>query len=602
MSRAKGAKRADDPVTAYARSVAGGKIIAGQLVKMACERHLHDLATGEARGLRFDAAAAAKAIQFFGFLKHSKGQWANRAFELRPWQRFIVGAIFGWKRRYGQCTSCDSWLTIAADGTIDCVACDLQGVPPADIGWFRRFQRAYIEVARKNGKTTLLSAIGLLLAFLDNEAGAEVYAAATKRDQAKICWSEAKRMVLKSPALRKRVKTFAANLSVEERAQKFEPLGADQDNMDGLNVHGGIIDEYHAHKTSGIYDVLDTATGARRQPLIVTITTAGNDRQSPCWKLHEYIDQLLRGVFEDDGYFGYIASLDEGDDWKDPAVWAKANPNLGVTVTVEYLRQQVERATRSPALENSVKQKLLDIWTQQVSRWISLDLWDENAGAVITESALKGRTCYGGLDLGRVHDMTAWCLGFPSKEDPELISVLWRFWCPESRLYAEENRYRGLYQQWVREGWLRTTPGQATDYGFVREQILEDAAYFGLVDMNVDRLFQAHQLATELADELGEDRVAGMGQGFLSMAAPMQELMRRLLLHKVHHGGNPVARWMADNMSVRMDAAGSLKPDKEKSEGLIDGMPALLMVLDRAMRHQEDRGSVYDRREVRELG
>lgn len=589
-----------DYVTEYAREVVDGRIVVGRLVRLACERHLNDLATAEARGMRFDLPEAHRVLDFFPrILKHSKGEWAGRPFTLSKWQQFLIGALFGWQRRYGQCGSCEQWIALDAAKTIDCIGCGLTDERPAAIGYFRRFRVAYIEIARKNGKTTIIAGIGILLAFVDDEAGAEVYAAATKRDQAKIAWSDAKRMVKASPSLRKRVAVLAANLNVEDRAQKFEPLGADADNMDGLNVHGGLIDEYHAHKTSAVYDVLDTAKGSRRQPLIAIITTAGNDRQSPCWAQHEYADKVLSGVFDDDSFFAFVAGLDEGDDWKDEKVWIKANPNLGVSVKVEDLRQQVERAARLPANENATKQKRLNIWTQQFSRWIPIDLWDENAGKAITESKFRGRTAFGGLDLGAVNDCTAWVIVLPRKSDHEKLDVIARFWVPEARLYAEDNRYRDKYQQWVREGWLLTTPGEATDYAFVRKQILKDASFFRLIDMNVDRNFQAHQLATELIDEGIE--VIGMGQGFSAMASPMQELYRRLILGKIRHGGNPVLRWMADNVAVKRDEADNLRPDKRHSQGKIDGIVALVMGMDRAMRH-EDGESVYERREVREVG
>src|SRR5690554_4565746 len=237
----------------YAQQVLAGELPAGRLVRLACERHLRDLETGHQRGLWFDNEAAERAIAFFGFLRHSKGEWAGRAFELSPWQAFVVGSVFGWKRE---------------DGT-------------------RRFRTAYNEVPRKNGKSTLSAGIGLYLAFFDDEPGAEVYAAATKRDQAKIVWSEGKRMVQNTPALRARIKAFVNNLHIEATASKFEPLGADADSMDGLNIHGAIVDEVHAHKSRAMIDVLDTATGARRQPLIWYITTAGYDRESVCWELRD---------------------------------------------------------------------------------------------------------------------------------------------------------------------------------------------------------------------------------------------------------------------------------------------------------------------------
>ena len=554
-------KAADDPTTHYARRVVAGKVVAGRLVRLACERHLDDLRTGHGRGLRFDAAAAQRAIRFFGFLKHSKGEWAGAAFELASWECFIVGSLFGWKR---------------ADGT-------------------RRFRQAYNEVARKNGKTTLAAGVGLLLFAADGEPGAEVYTAATKRQQARITHGEATRMVRKSPALRRRICIFRDNLNIEATASKYEPLGADADTEDGLNVHGAMIDELHAHKTRDLVDVLETATGARRQPLIFEITTAGQDRQSICREHHDYSISILEGTIKDDAWFAYIAALDDGDDWANPKVWRKANPNLGTSVKLDDLRRQCEKAKQLPAAQNAFLNKRLNVWTQQVSRWISLDLWDENAG-VVDEERLRGRKCYGGLDLGAVDDLTAWVMVFPRDEDEEEVDIIGRFWCPQAALTNRGNQYRSQYAAWVRQGLLSTTPGEATDYGFVRERILKDAEIYQLVDMNVDRLFQAHQLAQELAEE--GITVIGMGQGFISMAAPTRTFQERLLARQLHHGGNAVLRWMADNVAVKTDPAGNLKPDKAESQGKIDGIVALVMALDRAVRHEEKR-SVYEDRSVR---
>lgn len=553
---------AKHPAIAYMHGVQDGSIPAGRLIRQAVERHIRDLEDGPKRGLRFDRQAAQHAIDFFGFLRHSKGEWAGQTFKLEPWQQFLLWVLFGWKR---------------ADG-------------------LRRYRTAYVELSRKNGKSTLSAGIGLYLLVADGESGAEVYSAATKRDQAKITHGEATRMVKASPALSRMVRVFKDNLNIPNTASKYEPLGADADTMDGLNVHGAIIDELHAHKTRAVVDVLETATGARRQPLQFEITTAGYDRESVCWEHHEYSRQVLEGTVQDDTWFAFIATVDEGDRWDDPTVWAKANPNYGVSVKPDDLQRKADKAKRMPAAQNAFMRLHLDIWTQQSDRWIDLDLWDENAGQV-DEDALKGRRCFGGLDLSAVSDLTPWVMVFPHEDDPETVDILMRCWCPESRLTDEHNRYADQYQAWARAGWLMTTPGDAIDYQHIKAQILEDARQFNLVDMNVDRLFQGYQLSMELADE--GLSVFGMGQGFLSMAIPMKEFERRLLGKKMRHGGNPILRWMAGNVAVRQDPAGNLKPDKAASEGKIDGIVATVMALDRAMRYEG--GSIYEEQEVRTL-
>jgi len=548
------------PVTDYAEKVVSGKIIAGKLVRLACERHLDDLKSGKMQGLYFDEDAADHAIAFFGFLKHSKGEWAGCYFELEPWQQFIVGCLFGWKR---------------ADGT-------------------RRFRTAYLQVARKNGKSTLIAGIGLYLFIADGEPGAEVYTAATKRDQARITHSEATRMVKKSPALRKRVGIFKDNLHIEDTASKFEPLGADADTMDGLNVHGAIIDELHAHKTRAVWDVLETATGSRRQPLQIAITTAGFDQNGICYEQFDYCKKILKRTIKDDTYFAYIATIDKKDDWTDPKVWIKANPNLGVSVKEDDLQRKCDKAKEMPSAQNNFLCKHLNIWTQQAERWIDLTLWDENAG-LITEERLLGRTCYGGLDLSSVSDITAWVMVFPDDDDSEKIDLLCRFFCPEARLYDSKNKYKDQYQSWAKQGFLKTTPGDAIDYSFVKKQVLDDAEKFNLVDLNIDRLFQAHQIAMELQEEGLE--VLGFTLGFISFSVPMKLFEKTLLKRKLNHGGNPVLRWMADNVAVKRDPMDNLKPDKASSQGKIDGIVAVVMGIDRLSRHQ-DETSVYEGRGI----
>ena len=363
---------AKHPAVAYIHGVLDGTIPAGRLIRLAVERHQRDLDEGPARGLRFDRAAAQHTIDFFGFLKHSKGEWAGQTFELAPWQQFILWVLFGWKRTDG----------------------------------LRRYRTAYIEVPRKQGKSTMAAGVGLYLLVADGEPGAEVYSAATKRDQAKIVHAEATRMVKASPSLSRMVKVFKDNLNIPETASKYEPLGADEDTLDGLNVHGAIIDELHAHKTRGVVDVLETATGARRQPLQVEITTAGSDQTSVCYEHHDYGAKILIGTVQDDTWFVFIATIDEGDDWRDATVWAKANPNFGISVKPDDLARKVEKAKRMPTAQNAFKRLHLDIWTQQVTRWIDLGLWDENAGEV-DEEKLAGGICHGGLDLASVSDLTA---------------------------------------------------------------------------------------------------------------------------------------------------------------------------------------------------
>ena len=549
----------DHRVTRYARSVADGDVPAGRLQRLACDRHLNDLQHARERGLRFDVELADRAIRFFGFLRHSKGEWAGQSFDLAEWQAFIVGSLFGWLREDG----------------------------------LRRFRTAYVEVPRKNGKSTLLSGIGLYLLIADDEPGAEIYTAATKRDQARITHGEAARMVKASPFLRNRIGAFRDNLHVEATHSKFEPLGADSDTMDGLNIHGAIIDELHAHKTSGVVDVLDTATGARRQPLIVEITTAGWDRQSICWQHHEYTRQIVEGLIEDDSWFGFIAAADADDDWTNERTWQKANPNYGVSLKPDDLRRKALKAQQMPAAQNSFKRLHLNIWTEQADRWMTIEAWDKCAGA-LDPDMLIGRECYAGLDLASTTDIAALVLVFPSDDDPTIYDVLCYFWVPAETVLQRTRSGSVPYATWVDQGLIFATEGNVIDYRAIMATLDELAQLYDIREVAYDR-WGATELIQTLQDEGLE--VVPFGQGFVSMSPPTKSLMTMVLSERIRHSNNPVLRWMAGNMVVREDPAGNLKPDKSKSTEKIDGMVALIMGLDRAERH-ENGSSVYEERDL----
>lgn len=544
----------------YVEAVLSGRQVTCRQARLACERHRRDLETGAARGLRFDEQAARQAIVFFRLLKHSKGEWAGRPLHLEPWQQFVIWSLFGWKR---------------ADGT-------------------RRFRTSYLEVARKNGKTTMAAGLGLFLMLADGEAGAEVYSAATKRDQARLSHGEATRMAKSSPAVRREVTIFRDNIHIMDTASKFEPLSADTNTLDGLNVHGAIVDEIHAHKTREVWDILETATGARRQPIMFAITTAGYDRKTLCWQQHEYTEKVSAGIVEDDSWFGVIYALDDGDDWEDEATWIKANPNLGVSKKLDDMRRLAERARLMPSALNAFLRLHLDVWTQAETKWIPLEHWNRCAGAVDAEG-LRGRTCYGGLDLSSNVDVSAWVLVFPPQGEDGIYQILCRFWIPEEAMVERSRRDRVPYDVWVRQGFIQATPGNVIDYRFILAQIDQDMRTYDVHELAFDR-WGATKIQTELMELGGEDWVIQFGQGYVSMNPPMRELERLILEHKLAHGGNPVLTWMANNLVVRTDPAGNIKPDKDKSIEKIDGMVALVMGLDRALRHQERRRSVYEER------
>lgn len=570
---AQSSKQVFHPAEQYARDVISGKIVACKWVRLACERHVHDLKHGHKRGLYFDAGAAEYVLHFIGMLRHSKGKWGRGKGELivlEPWQQFIIWCAFGWKRK--------------VDG-------------------MRRFRVLYEEVARKNGKSTKAAGLGLLLAFADGEPGAEVYSAATKRDQARIVHKEAIRMVRKNAGLKKYINIVKDNLNLEKTASKYEPLGADSDSTDGLNVHGVIADELHAWKSREMWDVLETATGSREQPMLIAITTAGMDRRSVCYEKHEYTRKVLEGwkdgSFEDDSWFGIIFTLDEGDDWRDEKVWIKANPNLGVSKYLDDMRMKAKRASQMAAALNNFLRRELNVWVQGEVKWMPMDEWRKCSGkvpALEMAKRLKGMTCYAGLDLSSTSDITAWVLVFLDEDDN--IYVLCRFWIPEDNMLIRTRDDGVHYQQWVKEGYIEATPGNVIDYEWIFEQIEQDLDTFDVDQIAFDRWGAAR--VVQVLESKGATMVQ-FGQGFASMNPPMKELERLVLSKKINHGNNPVLTWMADNLVARVDPAGNIKPDKEKSREKIDGIVALIMAIDLALRHPEAK-SVYEKRGIRILG
>lgn len=565
----------NDPTTAYARAVVSGEITAGKFVRLACERHLRDLELAEARGYFWrpgdpenpEPGTAAHAIGFFHHLKHYKGKWAGEPIVLSSWQTFIVGSLFGWRR---------------ADGK-------------------RRFRLSYTEVARKNGKSTLAGGIGLYMMVADGEEGAEVYSAATKKDQARIVFDSAKAMVLKSPILRKRVGCFKNSLAFLETFSKFEPLGADEDSLDGLNVHCALVDELHAHPKRGLWDVLETATGAREQPLMFAITTAGFTR-GVCYEVRGYVlrilEELLPSDEATDATFGFIATIDEGDDWKDPAVWPKANPGL-CDPADPYpldLGPAAQKAANLPAAQNNFLCKRLNVWTSQATRWLPMDAWD-NCGDEVDPEALKGRLCFVGLDLSSTTDITARVNLFPpTPEDPKW-RVLPNFYCPENKVRLVSQGYtvdRVPYDLWQKQGLLTVTPGNVVDYRLVKRDILADAKIYPVREIAFDP-WNATQLALELEQE--GFVMAEIRQGVKTLSEPCKKFEGIVLDGLLAHGANDVLRWMAGNVAVRMDSNENFAPVKNESTGRIDGIVATINALARAIVYLDD-PSVYEERGI----
>ena len=750
-----------------------GEIVACELVKLACKRHLRDLETGGSRGLVWRPDAAQYRIGFYPrFLRHSKGEWARKPVELAPWQKFIVGSVYGWKR---------------ADGT-------------------RRFRYVYQEVARKNGKSTMLAGVGLDMLVCDGEPGAEVYAAATKKDQARIIFEEAKRMVGSSPALTNALNKFKLNISIDATASKFEPLSSDENTLDGLNPHCVLIDELHKHKTRALLDVMDTAVGARRQPLIWIITTAGDDNPASVYaNEHGYAVDVLEGTLENDSVFAFVATIDSkprdevltgisalrhldetcicgnvpptlvkqflseacanhatdgggkktrlanvpiipigpitqkdcvspattdplssptplekseptplppngvgltqtdveqsplntgqsqtqsekrsprddwrttespkpnttnampnskggagyagkdpglyawitntarklfgdfsagnairelvfsetlrniyfahsptcaarkaqlkdngllvtipADRWDDPAAWAKANPNLGISVKLDDLERQALKAKGSPSALNAFKRLRLNVRTSDTDRVIDAETWNQNSSGRWDPDKLPQKMrCWGGLDLSSKIDITAWVKLF-EPDAAGVMKVATRFWMPADTIDQRSDRDRAHYRQWVNEGWIEPTVGNVIDHDEIYRAIIADKDRFTIESMAFDP-WSSQQLGIKLNGEGVE--AFEFVQGIRSYTAPTKELQALLAARRLDHGDNPVLRWMAANLAVQRDKNLNEMPHKAHSTGRIDGMTALIMAIGRQMQPAEATGSIYD--------
>lgn len=506
-------------------------------------------------GCLFDTQAAERIRTFFTkFLRHSKGQWAGAPFQLLEWQwESIVAPLFGWKR---------------SDGT-------------------RRYRRGYIEVPKKNGKSTLFSGLSLYLLVGDNEPGAEVYSAAVDRDQASIVFNEAANMVDSSPALSSRLNVVRSTKRIvfQKTRSFYRALSADVPAKEGLNAHAVLVDELHAQKSRDLWDTLRYAGASRRQPLNLAITTAGFDKHSICWEQHCYAEQVAAGLIQDSAFFPFIAAAGTEDDWTSPEVWKKANPSFGITIGAEQFAEDCKEAQESPAKENSFRRYRLNQWTEQDVRWLALEKWDACSANV---DGLEGRECFAGLDLSSTTDLTALVLVFP---DGDRFDVLPFFWVPEENARRRERRDRVPYQQWIKQGLIEATPGEAIDYEFIRKKINELGERFVIGDIAIDR-WNATQLATQLEGD-GFEMVA-FGQGFASMNWPTKKLEELVLSGRLAHGGHPVLRWMAANVSIEKDAADNWKPSKKKSRERIDGIVALIMALERATCEQPLLRSYYE--------
>jgi phage terminase large subunit-like protein len=529
----------------YAAAVVRRRVTAGVYHRLACVRHERDRSRAVTRSFPFvfDVERAERFFRFASRLRHYKGQWAGQRIALEPHQQFRLGSLFGWVH--------------------------------TKTG-LRRFRTAYNELPRKNGKSLEAAIVALYVSFFDQEAGAEGYVIATKREQAKIVFNDCKRLV-QSSGLRSRIAVLTANLHRDDTASKLEPLGADRDSTDGLNPQIVTIDEAHAMKHRGLIDVMETATGAREQPIINWITTAGSDPFSPCGEQHDYACKVLDNVITDETLFAFIAHADVDDDPWLETTWRKANPNYGVSVLPADLHALANKARNMPPAAAAFKQKRLNIWVHTLTPWLSLDGWRRGQTSWGLDD-VAGQPCFIGIDMSSKIDLTAVVLVFPPFESRKS----WRLvpWCltPEDTLTERAHRDRAPYEQWLtltRLGrTLRTNPGNRIDQDVVRDLVREASSKFDVQQIGVDP-WNAGNLVKELSDD--GFIVVEIPQNLAQMSGPSKDFEADVLDGLVDAGGDALMTWCVSNVVVQRDNKDNMYPTKKRSRGRIDPVIAALL-------------------------
>lgn len=517
------------------------------------------------RGAYFDPARVDKVIDALKRMRHTQGKWAGHSLAPDAWQvAYIIAPVFGWVKR-------DSFGRV-----------------------LRIIRSAWIEVPRKNGKTTIAAGLALYLAFGDDEPGAQVIAAAASKNQAMNAYRPAKLIASNSPDFRSAgIKAMQKEI-VREADQSFmTAVGSIGDLLQGTNPHGYIADEMHVHKDASVIDALESGTGARDQPLGIIITTADDgDQYSTYAQKRAVVEQLCRGAIKSTSEYGVVFAAEESDDPFAESTIMKANPGYGVSPTKAWFESETSKAKNSPAQLSRYQRLNLNVRTKQKTKYIDLRAWDRNHG-LVSEFELAGEECYGGLDLASVSDLSALCLLFPRPDGS--FKALWRYWTPEENVPALDKRTNGAASEWVKDGWLTATPGNVQDYDYIQTQIARDSEKFRLLSIGYDP-YNSSQLTNDLtADGMNLVKVR---QGFLTLSPPMKMMQRLVLMGKpskpmLVHGGNPVTRWCVDNLAVAIDAAENVKPDKANSGDKIDGVAALVDALSEYM-NEETQESAYD--------
>jgi phage terminase large subunit-like protein len=523
-------------------------------------------------GARFDAERVDTVIRSFGLLRHTQGQWAGQPLRPDPWQvAYILAPVFGWVR----------W----DDG--------------AD-AYVRIITSLYVDVPRKNGKSTLSGGIGIYLTAADGEPGAQVVAAATTKRQAGFVFEPIKALAERAPALKGHVKAMQGKILHPRSGSYFEVISSAADAQHGANLHAGIIDELHAHKTPDLVEVIETGTGSRRQPLIVIITTADDGKPETVYnRKRKRIEQLASGVLTDPSVYGVVWGVEREADPFAEATWRAANPGFGISPTRAYLERSAREAQQSPADLAKFLRLHLGIRTKQVTRFLTLESWRAN-GALVDETKCRGRQAYGGLDLANVSDINALVWLLPDDTDGSM-DVLFRFFTPEENLPSLDKRTAKAASRWVREGWLTTTPGNVTDYGVIGDKIRADLDHLDVCSLGFDRWN-----STSLTNDLEGERapLVEVRQGYKTMSPALKAVQRHLLMGQrsvaaggrpaIRHDGNPVMVWMVDNLAVDTDPAGNVKPNKATSADKIDGVSALCTAMAELLRRPPRRRSAYE--------
>ena len=553
-----------DRVTQYAHDVIDGRLIAGPHVRAACRRHLQDLQDAPARGFVWDVQAAADRIAFFEeVLRLNGGQFEGRPFLLLGWQAFVVGSIEGWRR---------------ADTST------------------RRFRVVYVETGKGSGKSPLAAGVGLAGLTVDGEARAEIYAAATKKDQAMVLFRDAVAMFRQSPELLKRLTPSGVgesvwNLGYRATGSFFRAISAD-DGQSGPRPHVALIDEVHEHKTGNVVEMMRAGTKSRRQALIFMITNSGAGKKTPCGTYHDYACQVAAGQLQDDAFFGYVCALDEGDDpLRDESVWPKANPSLQQADIpgVQYLREQVTEALGMPAKESIVRRLNFCQWTEAISPWLSAHVW-EPCRQDFDAQQLRGRRAYAGLDLSSTTDLTAFVLLVEPEHAGEPWALLPWCWLPAEDLLQREQRDRVPYRNWRDAGHLETTPGRAISRLHVLQRVAQICAQFDVQSIAADRwrLEDFQSLASDHG--ITVPPLVPFGQGFKDMSPAIDQFEAAILNKTVRHNGHPVLTWCAANAVTDIDPAGNRKLNKVRATGRIDIIVAAVMAHAAAAVVQEPEG------------